>query len=201
MATILTYLAQPYKGLFGSPFILRTLAAHYSAIRGAVEVKAFGPFDSEENYPRCALVLSAAAVSVRFDPVNITNSPNVQVEQALKLWAGGAITLQMVLDAKSVKSGKGLILPKVFSHVAGTSESTAFNEANWGDVTQKYMDVVETRLRPSSFEKVIKKAKALVMATGGAGSTTDDRMHNEGEPDAYAQIVDISDDECKPECY
>jgi hypothetical protein len=202
MTTILTYLAQPYKGLFGSQFILRTLAAHYSATRGTVEVKAFGPLDSEENYPRCALVLSAAAVSVRFDLVKITNSPNVQVERALSLWAGGAITLPMVLEAKYSKPGKGLTLPKVFSRVAGISESTAFNEANWGNVTHKYMDVVENRLRPSSFAKVITKAFDLVRATG-ASPTTDDGMHsiNGGEPDVYAQIVDVSDGECKPKSY
>jgi hypothetical protein len=53
---------QHYKGPFRGQFILRTFTAHFSVIRGAVEVNAFGPLDAINNYPRGSLALSATAV-------------------------------------------------------------------------------------------------------------------------------------------
>lgn len=114
----------------------------------------------------------------------------------------------MVLDAKSFKSSKsttsiksaarGFTLPKAFIRENGTGESTSFNEANWGIVTRGYMDVIKNRLRPSSFEKVIKKAKDLTtVGQGGRSRSTADNAMDMDELDTYAQVVDLSDDECK----
>ena len=104
----------------------------------------------------------------------------------------------MVLDAKP-KAGKvvkPLTLPKSYSR-NGNTESTLFNEANWGVVTQKYMGIVDNRLRASSFTKVIQMTSEIIRKTTGQGSTfksmTDDTMEAENDP--YSQVVDESDSE------
>src|SRR5215471_8841048 len=54
---------QEYKGLFRSPFIVQTFAAHFTAIQGAVKVPLIGDPHSPDTLPTCGLALSAAAVS------------------------------------------------------------------------------------------------------------------------------------------
>jgi hypothetical protein len=53
---------QMYAGPFRSPLIVRTFAAHFSAIHGAIRVPALGDIDSPDTYPCGGLALSAAAV-------------------------------------------------------------------------------------------------------------------------------------------
>lgn len=107
----------------------------------------------------------------------------------------------MVLDAKSSKSNKTISLPKAFTRRDGSTESSAFNEVNWGEVVHKYMLVIDKRLRPSSFEKVITKAKGLAASIGNSAGGS--RSMAEGmeldETDPYGQIVDLSDSDlsCK----
>ena len=104
----------------------------------------------------------------------------------------------MVLDAKP-KAGKvvkPLALPKSYS-CGGNSESTLFNEANWGVVTQKYMGIIDNRLWASSFTKVIQMTSDIIKKTTGQGSasksTTDEAMEAENDP--YSQVIDESDSE------
>lgn len=54
---------QKYTGPFRSPLVVRTFAAHFSAIHGAIKVPELGDVDSPETYPCGGLALSAAAVS------------------------------------------------------------------------------------------------------------------------------------------
>lgn len=44
--------------------MLRTFAAHYAAIEGAVKITAFGDMQANEKQPNGSLALSAAAVSI-----------------------------------------------------------------------------------------------------------------------------------------
>jgi hypothetical protein len=103
----------------------------------------------------------------------------------------------MIIDAKpkSGRAAKVLALPKSYDRTGGSSESTIFNETNWGEVTQKYMDVVTKRLRPTSFEKVIKKTKELMKVTIGqvGGSRSNEDAMDVDKTDPYGQIVDLSD--------
>jgi hypothetical protein len=52
-----------FRGLFQSPFILRTFAAHYVAIRGARKIDAFGDMHAPEKRPKGSLALSITGVS------------------------------------------------------------------------------------------------------------------------------------------
>jgi len=120
-----------------------------------------------------------------------------KVQRALKLWATGAITLQMVMDAKPAKGNKGMTLPKVMVNDNGTQESTSFNDATWGSIARTRMEFVNNSLRSSSLEKVIQKAKVFMVANHAGGSrSTSDAMDIDG---TYTQMVDLSDpdSECK----
>ena len=117
----------------------------------------------------------------------------LKVQRALTLWATGAVTMEMVLDAKTNKN-KALSLPKVMTLDDGTEMSTSFNDATWGDVTRTRMAFVNNNLRLSSLEKVIQKAKAFVVTTSGGHS----KASSSGLTDAdkqCAQMVDLSDPE------
>jgi len=55
---------QKWKGLFYGPLVLKTLAAHFTAIKGACKVPEFGDPTSLDNWPRCALAMAAATVRI-----------------------------------------------------------------------------------------------------------------------------------------
>jgi hypothetical protein len=105
----------------------------------------------------------------------------------------------MVLDAKGtrrIKPHKGtrnLTLPKTFTYENGTEESTSFNDATWSKATGKYMEFVNTTLRPSSFDKIVEKAQEILASTGRL--RMDDAMDVDSIDDV--QLVDLSDDDCK----
>ena len=52
---------QPYKSLFRGPLIIQTLAAHFSAVSGAVKISSIDPYASDKA-PFGAIGLAAAAV-------------------------------------------------------------------------------------------------------------------------------------------
>ena len=54
---------QTYAGPFRSALVVRTFAAHFSAIHGAIKVPELGDANSPDTYPCGGLALSAAAVS------------------------------------------------------------------------------------------------------------------------------------------
>jgi hypothetical protein len=101
----------------------------------------------------------------------------------------------MIIDGKAKTSRtKVVTLPKSYDRTGGCSESTLFNESNWGEITQKYMDIVTKLLRPTSFEKVIKKTKEMMKTTTGQGGSrsTEDAMDVDNA-DPYGQVVDLSE--------
>jgi len=57
---------QTYAGPFRSALVVRTFAAHFSAIHGAIKVPALGDANSPDTYPCGGLALAAAAVSLFF---------------------------------------------------------------------------------------------------------------------------------------
>jgi hypothetical protein len=117
------------------------------------------------------------------------HSTNVKVQRALRLWAIGAITLQMVKNARAGKGRKQLTLPKTWVLKDGTKESTLFNDATWGDVSRTRMDFINNNLRESSLTKAVLRAKEFT------GSYQDRDMAKVPENEDV-QMVDLSDGEC-----
>ena len=183
---------QQFRGLFRGPFVLRTFAAHFIAIGGAVKVA------SLVNGPaRSGLALASASVITHFLTCETILTVN-KAQRGLTLWATGAITLQMVLDAKATKRkpGKGirdLKLPKYIIHDNGTEESSGFNDVTWSKATTKYINFVNNKLRPSSFEKIMNKVEDLMASTRRL--QTVDSMDVDDIDDI--ELVDLSDDDCK----
>ncbi|KAI0247968.1 hypothetical protein BJV78DRAFT_1285175 [Lactifluus subvellereus] len=171
---------QFFKGIFCGPLVLHTFAAHFISINGAVKVAGL-----RVEQPRSALVLAAAAV-----------------QRGLTLWATGTITLQIVLDAKgtrrtkplSHKGNRNLTLPKTFTYDNGTKESISFNAVTWSKATSKYMDFINTELRTSSFKKIIEKAQEVIADR----LQTDDSDAMDVDSIDDVQLVDLSDEDCKP---
>jgi hypothetical protein len=88
------------------------------------------------------------------------------------------------------KSIHHLKLPKSITHDNSTEESTGFNDTTWLRATTKYMDFINTTLRTSSFEKIIKKVNELMASTHTVDSMDVDDIDE-------VQLIDLSDDECK----
>jgi hypothetical protein len=160
---------------------------HFSVIKGYKKIP--GLCDTIVRPERGGLVLASVTVCHCFLYIPILMySVDVKVQRALKLWAIGAITLQMV---KSVKAGKGkkqISLPKFWVLEDGTKESTLFNDVTWGAITHARMDFVNNNLHKSSLAKVISRAKDFV------SSSYQDTA--EAVEDEDLQMVDLSDDEC-----
>jgi hypothetical protein len=138
---------------------VKTLASHFNAIEGAVKVPAFEKLDDAAKSPKNSLALAAAAVhlclfkSLMFLICCLT----IQVERALRLWATGTLTIQMVNDEDN--------LPKDFNVVEDAEDDedthieTAFNESEWGDVTRDYLESI-AQLREGSLNEIMKLAFA-----------------------------------------
>ena len=102
----------------------------------------------------------------------------------------------MILDAKATKGGN-LKCAALLKHMAsddGALKSTSFNDATWGAVTCACMQFVNGELRLSSLEKIIKRAKELMIRPQAGGSRgTSDTMDVNG---THVQMVDLLDSEC-----
>ena len=133
-------------------------------------------------------------------PSHVDNTDFKKIHRGLTLWVTGTITLQMVLDAKSMRHAKphtksnwNLTLPKSFINNNSTEESTLFNDITWSRATNKYMDFINKTLHPLSFKKVIEKAQEMLASMGRLW--TDDAMDIDNLNDV--QLVDLSDEDCK----
>ncbi|KAN0109337.1 hypothetical protein V8E52_009381, partial [Russula decolorans] len=122
-----------FKGLFRGSLFLQTLAAHYTAISGAIKVESMDT-SAPERMPFAAFGISAAAV-----------------ERALTLVATGTLTINMT-------KSKAMALPGFVSDNSG--RQTAFNDGSWGGPTRGYL-ISAKNLKSKSFNEVIKRAKDL----------------------------------------
>ncbi|KAN0107709.1 hypothetical protein V8E52_009876 [Russula decolorans] len=122
-----------FKGLFRGSLFLQTLAAHYTAISGAIKVESMDA-SAPERMPFAAFGISAAAV-----------------ERALTLVATGTLTINMT-------KSKAMALPGFVSDNSG--RQTAFNDGSWGGPTRGYL-ISAKNLKSKSFNEVIKRAKDL----------------------------------------
>jgi hypothetical protein len=115
-------------------------------------------------------------------------STNMKVQHALKLWSFGAITLQIVKNARASKGKKQIALPKAWVLNDGMKESTLFNDTTWDTITRMCMDFINNQLHESSLAKVILRAKEFI------GPSYQDTA--EAVEDEDIQMVDLSDNEC-----
>ncbi|KAN0103836.1 hypothetical protein V8E52_011587 [Russula decolorans] len=122
-----------FKGLFRGSLFLQTLAAHYTAISGAIKVESMDA-SAPERMPFAAFGISAAAV-----------------ERALILVATGTLTINMT-------KSKAMALPGFVSDNSG--RQTAFNDGSRGGPTCGYL-ISAKNLKSKSFNEVIKRAKDL----------------------------------------
>src|SRR6266403_605315 len=93
---------QKYTGPFRSPLVVRTFAAHFSAIHGAVKVPELGHANLPETYPCGGLALSATAVgfSLRWYETILTFACYKQMARALTLCKAGIITIEVIRASK-----------------------------------------------------------------------------------------------------
>src|SRR5260370_14624985 len=160
---------------------------HFSVIKGYKKIP--GLYDTVVRPEHGGLVLALVAVCHCFLYIPILMySVDVKVQHALKIWAIGAIRLQMVKSTKAGKGKKQISLTKFWVLEDGTKESMLFNDATWGAVTRMHMDFINNNLREASLAKVISRAKEFV------GSSYQDMP--KAVKDEDLQMFDLSDDEC-----
>lgn len=177
---------QEYRGVFLGPLVLCTFAAHFAAIKGHKKIPGLYPTTKLE---RGGLVLSSVSVCYYICIIHILIcSPALKVQRGLRLWAIGAITLQMVKNAKAGTGKKMVVLPQKFALENGSVETMAFNDTTWGAITRARMDFVNNHLRESSLAKAIEKAKESI--------APHQDMSVDVEENQDVQMVDLSDDEC-----
>jgi hypothetical protein len=75
-----------------------------------------------------------------------------------------------------------------------SSREVGFTEQNWGKTTRSYLTTIKQQLRPNSFAKIVGMAQLYACCQNG------DDAEPEDEVDERAQLMDISDDECKSWC-
>ncbi|KAF8495461.1 hypothetical protein F5888DRAFT_1635530 [Russula emetica] len=165
-----------FKGLFRGPLFIQTLAAHYTAISGAVKVTSMDPY-AFERMPFAAFGISAAAV-----------------ERALTLhqekFATGTLTIDMT-------KSKVISLPKFLND--GSSRSTAFNDGSWGGPSRNYV-ISAKNLRKKSIDEIIKNTKAFLKTSRQSNSKASTSTGNfMVVNDHRANLVDESDSEEGPE--
>ncbi|KAN0107638.1 hypothetical protein V8E52_009957 [Russula decolorans] len=169
-----------FKGLFRSSLFLQTLAAHYTAISGAIKVESMDA-SAPERMPFAAFGISAAAV-----------------ERALTLVATGTLTINMT-------KSKAMALPGFVSDNSG--RQTTFNDGSWGGPTCGYL-ISAKNLKSKSFNEVIKRAKDLSksarqtstkvpIATDKFLATNDHRATLVDELASEDSEEDNGDDNCK----
>ncbi|KAH9992997.1 hypothetical protein BJV74DRAFT_795687 [Russula compacta] len=156
-----------WKGLFRSQFIVEMVACHFSAINGAVKVKAL---NLDGSNLRNTLAMAGAAV-----------------QRAFMMWSDGVLTMK--------NSGNGSKVPKLartINRLTG-KESThehAFSETNWGDITRKFRKTIDESLRQKTIETIIEQAKKYLQESRKKASQSVMAVIN---VDSNHKFIDISD--------
>jgi hypothetical protein len=122
---------QKYTGLFHSPLIVRTFAAQFSAIQGAIKVPVLRDANLPEKYPCGGLALSTAAVgfSLLWYYSILMFACYEQMACALTLCKTEIITVEMIWVSK--ESGNPVMFTKTINKASGKEsyKETAFSFA------------------------------------------------------------------------
>ncbi|KAH9000052.1 hypothetical protein EDB92DRAFT_1939740 [Lactarius akahatsu] len=154
-----------WKGLFRSPFILQTFAAHLEAIEGSQKVPNLHGPNTPIPLPIGGLGMAAAAV-----------------ERALTLIVTGMVTVKTPHAAR----GKTLTLPKTLNYSTGkdSTRQTGFSDATWGKVTRNYTKSARL-LTKAKFDVIIKEAQVFMKPTW-----TRTKMAKAG---SSREVIDVDD--------
>ncbi|KAH9014123.1 hypothetical protein EDB84DRAFT_1443962 [Lactarius hengduanensis] len=154
-----------WKGLFRSPFILQTFAAHLGAIESSQKVPDLHGPNTPTPLPIGALGLAAAAV-----------------ERALTLIKTGIVTTKTPRAAR----GKTLTLPKTLNYSTGkdSTRQTGFSDAIWGKATRNYTKSARS-LTKAKFDVIIKEARVFMKPT-----QTRTKMAKAG---SSREVIDVDD--------
>ncbi|KAH9027217.1 hypothetical protein EDB85DRAFT_1893035 [Lactarius pseudohatsudake] len=154
-----------WKGLFSSPFILQTFAAHLGAIESSQKVPDLHGPNTPTPLPIGALGLAAAAV-----------------ERALTLIETGIVTTK----TPRVARGKTLTLPKTLNYSTGkdSTRQMGFSDAIWGKATRNYTKSARS-LTKAKFDVIIKEARVFMKPTW-----TQTKMAKAG---SSREVIDVDD--------
>ena len=150
---------QKWKGLFRSPFILQTFAAHLGAIDGSVKI--LGLHGPDKPIPVMAGGLGLAAASVRTE--HYLQGPHLfwlglltggkGTDSGCQL-ATGTLTIEMAHASK----GKTIPLPRTVNRSTGkeSMRQTGFSDIAWGKATRSYAISAQS-LANTKFDAIVKK--------------------------------------------
>ncbi|KIM91584.1 hypothetical protein PILCRDRAFT_738 [Piloderma croceum F 1598] len=167
-----------WKGVFRSPFVFQTFAAHLADIKGSQKILSL--HDPEKPTPSPIGALGLAAVAV---------------ERALTLIATGTLTVEMAHAAR----GRTITHPRTlnFSTNKDSMRQMGFSDASWGKATHNYAKLAH-KLTKAKFNVIVKEAQEFMKPTWTRNKTTDAmEVINVDEDDEWAFLVDNSDSDCK----
>ncbi|KAH9058004.1 hypothetical protein EDB83DRAFT_2224795 [Lactarius deliciosus] len=160
------------KGLFRSPLVLQTFAAHLTAIEGSVKVSGL-----HDHQPTPAVVGGLGLVAA-------------SVERALTLVATGVLTMTIARASK----GKTVKFPKTRDLSSGKSSThkTDFSEATWGKDTRAYATSARS-LTDVKFKAIIQDAQQFMKLARSRKKSTTEAMDVDGDDNKRVCLVDNSD--------
>ncbi|KAH8980733.1 hypothetical protein EDB86DRAFT_3087613 [Lactarius hatsudake] len=161
-----------WKGLFRSPLVLQTFAAHLTAIKGSVRVSGL---HDHQSTPAAVGGLGLAAASV---------------ERALTLVSTGVLTFTIA----RASNGKTIKFPKTRDLSSGkcSTHKTDFSEATWGKDTRAYATSARS-LTKVKFEAIIQDAQQFVKLARSRKKRSAEAMDVDGDCNERACLVDNSD--------
>lgn len=147
-------------------------------------------FDTDE-YPRGALALAAAAVSVLYSHITWPDH-YLKAERSLKLWADGTITVATVRKAQYDKTLKIKFEPLLNSKGVETAGHASFSSTMWGKPTRGYLASIKS-IPEDEMDEIIDAATQYIKGRNGTG----DQSADEGDP--RSQIANGSTSESEVE--
>jgi hypothetical protein len=149
--------------------------------------------------PRCALALSATAVSYIAALLH-TRLTVYQVERAFTLWSALDITIAALVEENSKKrKHPGKAVAKIVNKTSGKeSVASKFGIDRWGASARMFL-ASANNLRDGSFAKIVEKAQVYVKAQSGAGQRGMNVIDVEDSDIEQPILADVSDaeDECE----
>ncbi|KAH9954837.1 hypothetical protein BGW80DRAFT_1566494 [Lactifluus volemus] len=164
-----------YKGLFRGELVIKTLACHFVATKGAIKVRGLA-LEAEQLNAKAAVALSAAAV-----------------ERAFYLVRNGDITIERLKKSDH----RRFTFEKTLNEVTGkeSNSGTAFSNLNWGKATRDYLVSVRG-LKQKTLATILEMALDVYNKTDSKRSkslaVSQDDLDD--EPGWRANLVDLSDD-------
>ena len=91
----------------------------------------------------------------------------------------------------------GSPLPKAFNHSTGefSTHSTGFNDSSWGNETRGLIQLINKKLRPESYDKIVAGAEDIAKQTHGPICDGEIIDLMDEPPNEFTMLVDIPSDD------